>query len=526
MPIVHIHKITQTLGNAISYGSRDKYSQELEEDDIEESINYAKDDKSGEIIFETLNSYLNCPSCGLDVVKDFEEIMEQHPRKRKVHEGETPALAYHIVQSFDGYVAPTLANQIGVEFADEFLKGYRVQISTHTNTDNIHNHIIFSCVNDRGERYNDCDTTMAQMRKVSDKICKSHGIVTLERTRDYKPMHFKGADGKQHSFEPTDRKIEMLRQRANGEITRDDISSYRNYDAYEKSNIEKLTQREIIRRDIEEYLPVASNYDHLIALLRENKGYEIKAYKKDDYDRQEPLAHVTFRHPKYHKGVRDSGIDGNKYIRKTLEAIIADNAGRKCIDLASVDESRRAWKKKEAAAFEEFAVSPENQDYTQEREKEIQDRLNALHFIEQYNVHDYKKISGIIEQLWSKYHAGLDKANEAREKIRRTETIIINFDSFKDKYTPEQIEKLKADVADWKERYQELSRQLAEQKSKLDEYEHSIGIIRDSARGGSEEFSDIWKEVDAVQERGKALASEKEIGAKTKVPHRKKDRER
>ena len=89
-----------------------------------------------------------------------------------------------------------------------------------------------------------------------------------------------------------------------------------------------------------------------------------------------------------------------------------------------------------------------------------------------------------------------------------------------------QIEKLKADVADWKERYQELSRQLAEQKSKLDEYEHSIGIIRDSARGGSEEFSDIWKEVDAVQERGKALASEKEIGAKTKVPHRKKDRER
>ena len=96
------------------------------------------------------------------VLKDFQDILERHPRKRTVHDGERPALAYHIIQSFDGYVSPTIANSIGIEFAEEFLRGYCVQISIHTNTDNIHNHIIFACVNDRGERYNDCDATMAK----------------------------------------------------------------------------------------------------------------------------------------------------------------------------------------------------------------------------------------------------------------------------------------------------------------------------------------------------------------------------
>lgn len=498
MPIVHIHKITSTIGKAISYGKSDKVERNIEKDDIADSIAYAKNDKTGEVIFKTLTTYHN--SDGIDFAKDCRELLDKYPRKREIRDGEKPALLFHLVQGFDGYLPPQLANQIGRELSDEFLNRYIVQISTHTNTENIHNHIIFCAVNLDGVRYNDCDSTMAELRKCSDRICEKYGLEILDGTREYKPIHWTDDKGIHHSFEPTQRKKDMIEKRKNGEISRDDISSYRNFEQYEKSNIEKITQREIVKRDIDTFLPMATDYEHLLAMLRENLGYRIKDKKKDG----SYLEHILFISPSYSKGVRDCTIgDGNYYTRKNLEKIISDNLSDrsddgfgdigddskelsdykdipiiqsysyKDIDLGTLDEERRAWKKKDDSivilkrgepektiirsakniekdsyekmksdgferwqseyilhhAFDDgiklrFNMSDGNIDYAKKRANEIQERLDCLHFLEENNLYDYNKINEVMDSFWRTYNSSFEKLNEVGSRLEKIRFLV------------------------------------------------------------------------------------------------------
>ena len=52
---------------------------------------------------------------------------------------------YHLIQSFaEGEVTPELAHLIGLELAEELLKGrFEAVITTHLNTSHYHNHVIF-----------------------------------------------------------------------------------------------------------------------------------------------------------------------------------------------------------------------------------------------------------------------------------------------------------------------------------------------------------------------------------------------
>ncbi|MFI3175487.1 MAG: relaxase/mobilization nuclease domain-containing protein, partial [Bacillota bacterium] len=62
---------------------------------------------------------------------------------------ESDVLAYQVIQSFDdGEVTPALANQIGVELAQELTNGeHSFIVATHGNTSHIHNHIVFNSTN-------------------------------------------------------------------------------------------------------------------------------------------------------------------------------------------------------------------------------------------------------------------------------------------------------------------------------------------------------------------------------------------
>ncbi|MFI3175819.1 MAG: relaxase/mobilization nuclease domain-containing protein, partial [Bacillota bacterium] len=83
---------------------------------------------------------------------------------------ESDVLAYQVIQSFDegvnslcyaksptatalflggeGKVTPALANQIGVELAQELTNGeHSFIVATHGNTSHIHNHIVFNSTN-------------------------------------------------------------------------------------------------------------------------------------------------------------------------------------------------------------------------------------------------------------------------------------------------------------------------------------------------------------------------------------------
>lgn len=65
---------------------------------------------------------------------------------REFGTGKGDVLAQHIKQSFKGQeVTPEQALEIGIKTAERLLKNqYQYIVATHTDKDNIHNHIIFN----------------------------------------------------------------------------------------------------------------------------------------------------------------------------------------------------------------------------------------------------------------------------------------------------------------------------------------------------------------------------------------------
>ena len=104
--------------------------------------------------------------------------------------GRTEIFAHHIVQSFaPNEVTPEQALQIGEELCDRFLQGnYQYVLAVHTDKSHTHCHIIFNNTN----LYNGLsftyehnqgkvkDRSWAQLRAISDELCKEHGISVIE----------------------------------------------------------------------------------------------------------------------------------------------------------------------------------------------------------------------------------------------------------------------------------------------------------------------------------------------------------
>ena len=97
-------------------------------------------------------------------------------------------LGYHIYQSFEkGTVTSDEAFEIGKEFAAKLFGGqYAYIVSTHVDKEHIHNHIAVCSVSYKTHkklnyRYpKNRPTTLEEWRRVSDEICKEHGLDIIE----------------------------------------------------------------------------------------------------------------------------------------------------------------------------------------------------------------------------------------------------------------------------------------------------------------------------------------------------------
>ena len=95
---------------------------------------------------------------------------------------------FHGVQSFIvGEVTAEQAHKIGLQLAEE-LWGDRFQVivSTHLNTDNIHNHFVLNSVSFiDGKRFCNTKKDYALMRKTSDRLCEEYGLNVLQQEDKY-----------------------------------------------------------------------------------------------------------------------------------------------------------------------------------------------------------------------------------------------------------------------------------------------------------------------------------------------------
>lgn len=87
--------------------------------------------------------------------------------------------AIHYIMSFadSENVSPELAHKLGMTFVRKMF-GDEVQavITTHTNADHIHNHILINTYSLSGKRFYDNQTTLRQAREVTNGICRAFGI--------------------------------------------------------------------------------------------------------------------------------------------------------------------------------------------------------------------------------------------------------------------------------------------------------------------------------------------------------------
>ena len=139
-------------------------------------------------------------------------------------------VAYHGYQSFaPGEVTPEEAHKIGVETARKMWGDeYEVVVTTHLNTDNLHNHFVINSVSfQTGRKFENHIRDHIKLREISDAVCREHEKSVIPFT------HF-----------------------------------YGNKKAYWTEKSGKLTQRRQLRKDLDEALSKCSSYKSLEYYLK------------------------------------------------------------------------------------------------------------------------------------------------------------------------------------------------------------------------------------------------------------------
>ena len=116
-------------------------------------------------------------------------------------------IAYHGYQSFKtGEVTPEEAHQIGLETARRMWgDDFQVLVTTHLNTDNLHNHFVVNSVSFRdGHKFRNSIEQHRELREISDAVCKEHGLSILTNAPFY-GSRSKGVYWKEQKGQPTHR---------------------------------------------------------------------------------------------------------------------------------------------------------------------------------------------------------------------------------------------------------------------------------------------------------------------------------
>lgn len=235
------------------------------DEDLYAALRYVENDKKTD---QTLYvSGINCPK-----QRAYEYMMATKRRYGKLGGN----VAYHGYQSFkSGEVTPEEAHAIGLETAKRMWgKGYEVVVTTHLNTDNLHNHIVVNSVSFRtGRKFENHISDHYKLREISDAVCLEQGKSVLP------PSKFTGNRKKDYWIH--------------------------------KSGC--LTHRDILKRDIESILPYCGNMDDIERRLV-SLGYQFP--RSRDYE------HISILAPGWKRAIR---LDSLGYTKEVLRKRIYEN---------------------------------------------------------------------------------------------------------------------------------------------------------------------------------------------------------
>ena len=186
-------------------------------------------------------------------------------------------IAYHGYQSFAaGEVTPDEAHAIGMETARQMWGAkYQVVVTTHLNTDNIHNHFVINSVSFvDGKKFRNGIGDRLELRKISDAICAARNKSVIQS----------------HKF-------------------------YSNKKEYWIRNSGKLTHRDMLRRDVDEALSKCCTFREFEYYLK-CLGYR--------FERDFRYEHPSVIADGWKRAVRISGL-GEKYSREAMRQKLVAN---------------------------------------------------------------------------------------------------------------------------------------------------------------------------------------------------------
>lgn len=181
MATTKLWKVKNRLDNVVNYASNKSKT---------ENKNYQK--KNINSIFELLDYTTNSDktekqffitgiNCELDTaVKQMAQTKKKFNKDK--YSKNNKIVAFHGYQSFaEGEVTPETAHEIGVKLAEEMWGDrFEVVVSTHLNTNHIHNHFVLNSVSFKdGKKYYSNFENTALLRKTSDDICDEYGLKVL-----------------------------------------------------------------------------------------------------------------------------------------------------------------------------------------------------------------------------------------------------------------------------------------------------------------------------------------------------------
>jgi hypothetical protein len=96
---------------------------------------------------------------------------------------------YHCIQSFSAYdpITPEQCHKIGIETAKKLTGGnFQVLVTTHLNTDKLHNHIVINGVGLDGRHFPNNKAKVREFRAISDDFCRQYGLDVMANGRNRK----------------------------------------------------------------------------------------------------------------------------------------------------------------------------------------------------------------------------------------------------------------------------------------------------------------------------------------------------
>lgn len=229
---------------------------------LEAVINYAKNGEKTEN--GILVSAINC-------LPDMAYSQMMLVKKNFHKEG--GRLGYHIIQSFNGNeVSPIKCNKLGQELAQQLWGDkYQIIVCTHTNKNNVHNHIILNSVSFiDGSKYHNSNVEIALLRETNDDICMKYGLSIVKSEKANK--------GK--------------------EIAKSRIKNYNRDEG----------KMELIKADIDDAIKEAKKYQEFIDILK-YKGYYIKKAGNG----------MSITSPYYNRNIRLAGAFGQDYTFENIK---------------------------------------------------------------------------------------------------------------------------------------------------------------------------------------------------------------